>query len=75
MLFDLAAPYRESPITAQIRELPWQRFRSGAGRLNPADRPSVTRIPGSAATGGNPAGTAAARVPRPRPCAARLAVR
>ena len=70
-----AAPYRESPITAQMHELPWLRFRSVAGRLNPADPPSVTRIPGSAAIGGNPAGTAAARVPLPGTRAARLAVR
>jgi len=58
-----------------MHELPWLRFRPGAGRLNPADQPSVTRIPGSAAIGGNPAGAAAARVPRPRTRAARLAVR
>ena len=70
-----AAPYRESPITAQMHELPWLRFRSVAGRLIPADQPSVTRIPGSAAIGGNPAGTAAARVPLPGTRAARLAVR
>jgi len=44
-----AVPYHEFPITAQIHELRWRRFWSGAGRLKPRRSAFGYRIPGRAA--------------------------